>query len=159
MQKIDPFAMQRFHAIEISCPIEGLRNQIWRRLDLAGKPAPDMFLEATRRLNASPARTVVFEDATASVEAARSGNFGLVIGVGSAAHALELLGHGADAMRACIFDAIAISKIMAPANTPQSDGKPNSDITLAASGPQRVRFGNLRPLTLINEGSALVINT
>ena len=38
----------------------------------------------------------MFEDATAGVEAARSGNFGLVIGVGSAARTLELLKHGAD---------------------------------------------------------------
>jgi len=68
------------------------------RLDLAGKPAPDMFLETARRLNASPARTAVFEDATAGVEAARSGHFGLVIGVGSGAHAVELLEHGADAI-------------------------------------------------------------
>ena len=66
------------------------------RLGLAGKPAPDMFLEAARRLNASPTRTAVFEDATAGVEAARAGGFGLVIGVGSAAHALDLLEHGAD---------------------------------------------------------------
>jgi beta-phosphoglucomutase family hydrolase len=68
------------------------------RLGLAGKPAPDMFLEAARRLSASPARTVVFEDATVGVEAARSGDFGLIIGVGVAAHALELLEHGADAI-------------------------------------------------------------
>jgi beta-phosphoglucomutase family hydrolase len=68
------------------------------RLGLAGKPAPDMFLEAARRLDASPTRTAVFEDATAGVEAARSGNFGLVIGVGAAAYAVELLERGADAI-------------------------------------------------------------
>ena len=66
------------------------------RLGLAGKPAPDMFLEAARRLNASPARIAVFEDATAGVEAARAGGFGLVIGVGPAARGPELLKHGAD---------------------------------------------------------------
>ncbi|MBR0764882.1 HAD family hydrolase [Bradyrhizobium japonicum] len=66
------------------------------RLGLAGKPAPDMFLEAARRLNAAPARTAVFEDATAGVEAARAGDFGLVIGVGPAARELDLLKHGAD---------------------------------------------------------------
>jgi beta-phosphoglucomutase-like phosphatase (HAD superfamily) len=66
------------------------------RLCLAGKPAPDIFLEAARRLNAAPPRTVVFEDATAGTEAARAGDFGLVIGVGSAARAPELLKHGAD---------------------------------------------------------------
>jgi beta-phosphoglucomutase family hydrolase len=68
------------------------------RLGLAGKPAPDMFLEAARRLDASPTRTAVFEDAAAGVEAAHAGGFGLVIGVGAAAHARELLEHGADAI-------------------------------------------------------------
>ena len=66
------------------------------RLGLAGKPAPDMFLEAARRLNAFPARIAVFEDATAGVEAARAGGFGLVVGVGPAARAPGLLNHGAD---------------------------------------------------------------
>ena len=66
------------------------------RLGLAGKPAPDMFLEAARRLDVTPPRTAVFEDATAGVEAARAGDFGLVIGVGPAARAPELLKHGAD---------------------------------------------------------------
>jgi trehalose 6-phosphate phosphatase len=66
------------------------------RLGLAGKPAPDMFLEAARRLNSSPQRTAVFEDATAGVEAARAGSFGLVIGVAPAMRAPDLLKHGAD---------------------------------------------------------------
>ena len=43
-----------------------------------------------------PPRAAVFEDATAGVEAAHAGGFGLVIGVGSIARALELLEHGAD---------------------------------------------------------------
>jgi alpha,alpha-trehalase len=66
------------------------------RLGLTGKPAPDMFLEAARRLAVAPARAVVFEDATAGVEAARRGRFGLVIGVGSAEHAAGLLAGAAD---------------------------------------------------------------
>ena len=66
------------------------------RLGLSGKPAPDMFLEAARRLAVAPARSVAFEDATAGVEAARRGRFGLVIGVGSAEHAAGLLASGAD---------------------------------------------------------------
>jgi beta-phosphoglucomutase family hydrolase len=66
------------------------------RLSLTGKPAPDMFLEAARRLNVLPAHAAVFEDATAGVEAARAGSFGLVIGVGPAARAPDLLKHGAD---------------------------------------------------------------
>jgi alpha,alpha-trehalase len=66
------------------------------RLVLPGKPAPDIFLEAARRLNVVPPRAAVFEDAAAGVEAARAGDFGLVIGIGSTARAPELLDHGAD---------------------------------------------------------------
>ena len=50
-------------------------------LNLQSKPEPDIFLEAAKRLGASPARTVVVEDALAGVEAGRRGGFGLVIGV------------------------------------------------------------------------------
>ncbi|MGZ5739220.1 MAG: beta-phosphoglucomutase family hydrolase [Burkholderiales bacterium] len=66
------------------------------RLVLPGKPAPDIFLEAARRLNVVPPRAAVFEDAAAGVEAARAGDSGLVIGIGSTARAPELLEHGAD---------------------------------------------------------------
>ncbi len=48
---------------------------------LAGKPAPDVFLEAARELGVEPARAAVVEDSLAGVEAARRGGFGLVIGV------------------------------------------------------------------------------
>ncbi|MBE0620353.1 MAG: HAD-IA family hydrolase, partial [Burkholderiales bacterium] len=51
------------------------------RLNIEGKPAPDAFLEAARRLGAEPARAVVVEDAIAGVEAGRAGGFGCVIGV------------------------------------------------------------------------------
>ncbi|NBS88311.1 MAG: HAD family phosphatase, partial [Verrucomicrobia bacterium] len=37
-----------------------------------GKPAPDVFLEVARRLDANPAQCVVFEDAPAGVEAGRA---------------------------------------------------------------------------------------
>ena len=67
-----------------------------RRLGLAGKPAPDMFLEAARRLEAPPARAVVFEDAVVGVEAGRAGRFRLVVGIGRGDHAVDLRAHGAD---------------------------------------------------------------
>jgi len=51
------------------------------RLGLNGKPAPDAFLEAARRLNTKPSRAVVVEDAIVGVEAGRAGKFGCVIGV------------------------------------------------------------------------------
>ena len=38
---------------------------------LRGKPEPDIFLEAARRLGVQPARCIVFEDAPLGVEAAR----------------------------------------------------------------------------------------
>jgi beta-phosphoglucomutase-like phosphatase (HAD superfamily) len=54
------------------------------RLGLRGKPAPDMYLEAARRLGTPPARAVIFEDALVGVEAGRAGRFRLVIGMDEA---------------------------------------------------------------------------
>jgi alpha,alpha-trehalose phosphorylase len=76
-------------------------------LNLAGKPAPDTFLEGARRLGVSPARAVVVEDAVAGVEAGRAGNFGLVIGVDRDGHAADLAGHGADLVVADLSELLA----------------------------------------------------
>jgi alpha,alpha-trehalase len=66
------------------------------RLGLAGKPAPDMFLDAARRLAVAPERGVLFEDATAGVEAGRRAGLGLVVGIGAGEHAAQLRASGAD---------------------------------------------------------------
>lgn len=66
------------------------------RLGLKGKPAPDTFLEAARRLDAPPATAIVAEDAQAGVEAARAAGVGLVIGVNRRDQAEALRRHGAD---------------------------------------------------------------
>jgi len=66
------------------------------RLDLQGKPAPDSFLEAARRLDVEPSRAIVVEDALAGVQAGRAGRMGLVVGVDRAGHSLELRKAGAD---------------------------------------------------------------
>ena len=66
------------------------------RLGFAGKPAPDGFLEAARRLDVEPRRAVVVEDALAGVAAGRAGDFGLVIGVARSAAARDLRSAGAD---------------------------------------------------------------
>ena len=66
------------------------------RMGLPGKPHPATFLEAARRLGVLPGRGVVFEDATAGVEAGHRGGFGLVVGVGEGEHAAQLRRHGAD---------------------------------------------------------------
>jgi beta-phosphoglucomutase family hydrolase len=66
------------------------------RLDLPGKPAPDSFLEAARRLGTPPTRAAVFEDALVGVEAGRAGRFRLVVGIGRGDHAEALRARGAD---------------------------------------------------------------
>jgi HAD superfamily hydrolase (TIGR01509 family) len=67
-----------------------------RELALPGKPAPDTFLEAARRLDVEPGRTVVVEDALVGVAAGRAGGFGLVVGVARSAAPADLHHHGAD---------------------------------------------------------------
>jgi trehalose/maltose hydrolase-like predicted phosphorylase len=68
------------------------------RLELKGKPAPDAFLEAARRLGTEPSRAVVVEDAIAGVEAGHVGRFGLVIGVDRSSQSRALRRAGADAV-------------------------------------------------------------
>ncbi|MFJ9821869.1 HAD family hydrolase [Streptomyces sp. NPDC101151] len=63
---------------------------------LRGKPAPDTYLEAARRLGTDPADAAVFEDALAGVEAGRAGRFGVVVGVDRVGQADQLRAHGAD---------------------------------------------------------------
>jgi beta-phosphoglucomutase family hydrolase len=65
------------------------------KLDLRGKPSPDAFLEAARRLAVQVERVVVIEDAIAGVEAGRAGKFGLVIGVDRTGHSQALRAAGA----------------------------------------------------------------
>jgi beta-phosphoglucomutase family hydrolase len=66
------------------------------RLGLQGKPAPDAFLEAARRLGVEASRAIVVEDAIAGVEAGRAGHFGRVIGVDRLGQAQALRSGGAD---------------------------------------------------------------
>jgi beta-phosphoglucomutase family hydrolase len=66
------------------------------RLGLPGKPAPDTFLEAARRLGVEPGRAVVVEDAIAGVESGRAGHFGLVVGVARKDDVEALRESGAD---------------------------------------------------------------
>lgn len=65
-------------------------------LGLQGKPEPDLFLEAARRLEVQPAEAMVVEDAVSGVEAGRRGGFGLVVGVDRQGNAQALAAAGAD---------------------------------------------------------------
>jgi beta-phosphoglucomutase family hydrolase len=67
-----------------------------RELGLRGKPAPDVFEEAARRLRVAPPQAAVFEDALAGVAAGRAGGFGLVVGVDRSGDAPALRAAGAD---------------------------------------------------------------
>ena len=62
---------------------------------LHGKPAPDTFLEAARRLGVDPSAAAVFEDALSGVEAGAAGHFGAVVGVDRVGQADALRRHGA----------------------------------------------------------------
>jgi beta-phosphoglucomutase family hydrolase len=63
---------------------------------LRGKPHPDTFLEAARRLGMPARQSAVFEDSVAGVAAGRAGGFGFVVGVDRVGHAEDLRRHGAD---------------------------------------------------------------
>lgn len=63
---------------------------------LRGKPQPDTFIEAASALGATPARSIVIEDAAAGVAAGAGGEFGLVIGVARKQNEEELFSNGAD---------------------------------------------------------------
>lgn len=56
-------------------------GEVGRARGLAGKPAPDYFLEAARMLGVAPARSMIVEDAISGVAAGARGAFGLVVGV------------------------------------------------------------------------------
>jgi beta-phosphoglucomutase family hydrolase len=62
---------------------------------LRGKPAPDTYLAAARKLGLQPAEAAIFEDALAGVEAGRAGGFGLVVGVDRVGQRDALRQHGA----------------------------------------------------------------
>lgn len=66
------------------------------QLEIPGKPAPHIFLQAAEQLGATPSQTVLVEDAVAGVEAGRAGKFGLVVGVVRNQHDVQLRRAGAD---------------------------------------------------------------
>ncbi|HEX8157645.1 MAG TPA: beta-phosphoglucomutase family hydrolase [Solirubrobacteraceae bacterium] len=89
------------HAVLEAAGIAGLfetvvDGTVAREQGLPGKPAPDTFLEAARRLQVDPQRAIVVEDALAGVAAGRAGGFGLVVGVARTADPEDLHEHGAD---------------------------------------------------------------
>lgn len=63
---------------------------------VAGKPAPDMFQLAAKRLGVADEDSVVVEDALSGVQAGAAGDFGLTVGVNRGVGAEVLIENGAD---------------------------------------------------------------
>lgn len=112
-------------------------------LDLArglrGKPAPDTFLEALRRLEVDVARAVAVEDAVAGVQAGRAGGFDLIIGVDRGRQSLDLCHAGAD---------IVVSDLSEVAVA----GEPLSAWTLAFEGFDPAHEGTREALCTLGNG-------
>ncbi|WP_423924312.1 HAD family hydrolase [Frigoribacterium sp. 2-23] len=99
---------------------------------IAGKPAPDTYLDAARRLGLSPADCVVVEDAQSGVEAGRRGHFGLVLGVDRGTGAQTLLDFGADVVvddLAEVVDALDRTTPSAATNTSRTPASPSEGIS------------------------------
>ena len=81
--------------------VDGILSE---QLGINGKPEPDIFFEAARRIGVTPERTAVFEDATAGVSAAKKGGFYQVIGVDRAKNEGILKKAGADVVFSDLCD-------------------------------------------------------
>lgn len=73
--------------------IDGVESE---RIGIKGKPAPDIFLEAARRLGIPPERVIVVEDAISGVQAGQLGGFGCIVGVDRDNQRDALMENGAD---------------------------------------------------------------
>ena len=71
-------------------------GEVSAKLNLKGKPEPDIFTVACSNLGSTPDRAVVVEDAVSGVQAGRKGNFGFVLGIAREENHRELLINGAD---------------------------------------------------------------
>lgn len=69
---------------------------IAEKLNLRGKPSPDIFLEASKKLGIRPHQALLIEDALAGVRAGKAGDFGLVVGVARNNQKKNLQKSGAD---------------------------------------------------------------
>ena len=67
-----------------------------RKLNLKGKPDPDIFVVAAKNLDLLPHECVVVEDAISGVQAGKNGNFGLTLGIAREIDGDTLIQNGAD---------------------------------------------------------------
>lgn len=99
------------------------------RLGLKGKPAPDTFIHAARRLGVTPARILGVEDALAGVEAIRAAGYGLVIGIDRSGQTAALRGRGADLVVSDLgFLHLGARRPAVADAAPKSLGQPSEDL-------------------------------
>ncbi|MCF6335279.1 MAG: HAD-IA family hydrolase, partial [Spirochaetales bacterium] len=66
------------------------------KLNLKGKPEPDIFTTACNNLQVDYSKAIIVEDAVSGVQAGKKGNFGLVLGIAREDNEKELLTNGAN---------------------------------------------------------------
>jgi trehalose 6-phosphate phosphatase len=117
---------------------------------LEGKPSPDIFLVASKRLKVEPQRAVVVEDAIAGVQAGKRGGFGLVIGVDRTGHADGLKQKGADVVVSDLATVQVENRSESSESRPPSALKNIQDIASRTQGKRVAVFldydGTLTPI-------------
>ncbi len=100
-----------------------------RELKLQGKPSPDIFLKAAEKIQVTPQRAVVLEDAISGVQAGKRGGFGLVIGVDRTGHGEDLRQNGADV----VITDLSVIKVDNAASSPDTLPSALEDFELFAA--------------------------
>ena len=117
---------------------------------LAGKPDPDIFLEAVRALGVDPGRAAVVEDAASGVEAGRRGGFARVVAVNRGANREALERAGADVLVDDV-GALSADELAAPVARDLPSGLERLDEVLSRLGGRRLALfldydGTLTPI-------------
>lgn len=117
------------------------------QLDLDSKPDPDIFWEAVRCLDVTPARTAVFEDTVVGITAGKRGRFCLVIGVDRGGLEQKMRGHGVDFV---VRDLCRVDVEGADAGNGLASPRPLTDMTWISR-----QLAGKRPALFLNYGGTL----
>ncbi len=86
--------------LEVACAVglfaDKIDGLVTAREQLTGKPTPEAFLAGAALLGLRPAEAAVFEDSLSSVEAARSAEFGYIVGIDRVGNAEAFRALGVD---------------------------------------------------------------
>jgi len=124
--------------------IDGMEAE---QLDLDSKPDPDIFWEAVRRLDVTPARTAVFEDTVVGITAGKRGRFRLVIGVDRGGWEQKMREHDADFV---VPDLCRVEVEGPDAGKGLSSPRPLTDMTWVEQ-----QLAGRRPALFLNYGGTL----